>query len=125
MVENERPRSGCLTVYLVLVIVFSLLSAVQYLAMGAVVRAGLEQMGMSVPGWYLPLMGVLSLAQIAFAIGIWQWKRWGVYGFVGLSLLSIVFNMVAGISPVFTIIASAIGLGILFFVVRPLWDHFE
>jgi hypothetical protein len=125
MVENERPRSGCLTVYLVLMIVFSLLGAVQYLAMGGAMRQTMAQLGTTLPGWYLPVMGVFSLASVATAVGIWQWKRWGVYGFVGISLLSLVINLVAGISPGFSIIASVVGLAILFYLVRPLWDHFE
>jgi Sec-independent protein secretion pathway component TatC len=93
--------------------------------MGPSIQRTMQGLGVQVAGWYYPVMGVISLLNMAAVVGIWQWKKWGVYLYVGLSVLSIVLSVIAGMSPVMVIVSSLIGFAILFFLVRPLWDHFE
>ena len=43
----------------------------------------------------------------------------------GAGLPGIPLAIVAGTSPVMVILSSVIGIAILTFLIRPLWDHFE
>jgi len=47
--------------------------------------------------WLIPVLFILSLATLISGIGMWNWKRWGIYLFAGASLVSIaVYLMLTG-----------------------------
>lgn len=108
----QKQRHGCLTAWLVLVIIANALVALLYVAGGGVVAASLP----SARGWLVPVLAVLALANVAFAIALFLWKRWGFYGFVASSLVGLVVNLAAGINPaqaVFGLVGVAILYGVL------------
>jgi hypothetical protein len=108
----QKQRHGCLTAWLVLVIIANALVALLYVAGGGVVAASLP----SSRGWLVPVLAVLALANVAFAIALFLWKRWGFYGFVASSLVGLVVNIAAGINPaqaVFGLVGVAILYGVL------------
>lgn len=67
----------------------------------------------------MPLTGLWALADCVFAIGIWKWKRWGVYGFIGSSLVAFLVNLMTT-GFVLALLGLA-GVGILIVLVRPAW----
>lgn len=108
----QKQRHGCLTAWLVLVIIANALVALLYVAGGGVVAASLP----SARGWLVPVLAVLALANVAFAIALFLWRRWGFYGFVASSLVGLVVNLAAGINPaqaVFGLVGVAILYGVL------------
>jgi hypothetical protein len=106
-----KQRHGCLTAWLVLIIVANALVGVAYLATaGTLTRTG------TVPGWAIPVLILLSLANVGLAIALFMWKRWGFYGFVATSLIALVVNLAIGLSvaqAVFGLVGVAVLYGVL------------
>lgn len=115
----ERKRGGCLTAFLILALVVNPLLGLYYLVQGATI----SQMLPNVPTWIIPVLGVLSLVNFGFIIAIWRWKKWGVYGFVGLTAIVLVINLLTiGITA---IPAGVLSLAVLGFLLRPVWDDMD
>ncbi len=63
--------------------------------------------------------GMGAILNIFFAVAMWKWKRWGVYGFGITSLAVFVFDAIyLGLLP---IVLFVIVVVIWFFVLRPAW----
>lgn len=73
--------------------------------------------------WILTLMVVHFLANIVAAVGIWYWKKWGLYVYVGSTILALVVGLLA--VGVWSIFYMAFPLIILGYVLRNKWDYFE
>ena len=133
--SHPRKRGGCLTAFLVVVLVGNLWSALSTLLAGPI------------PDFppALPVVAVfLSLAQCVFVVGIWKWKRWGVYGFVATVLVGIainvhIFGVLEALPPgeplAFVLVIKAfqitlcllplIGLAIFLVLIRRVWSQME
>lgn len=117
--STERKRGGCLTAFLVLMLIANPLTGLYYLFAGSTVRQALPSM----PGWVIPVLALFALANFVFALGMWNWKKWGVYGFAASSLLIFVVNVIAiGFVPA---LLGLVGLVILAFLVRPVWNQMK
>jgi hypothetical protein len=116
---QERKRGGCLTAFLILMLIANPLAGLLYLLAGSTLAHFLP----NVPQWAILTFGVLAFANLIFALGIWSWKKWGVYGFVGSSLVAFTINALTlgTISALF----GLIGVTILAFLVRPVWTAME
>ena len=73
------------------------------------------------------LIGI-SIFQIIFLIGIWLWKKWGVFGYAAITLISpivaflgkesfseVVINLITSLSLIF----------VLYLLAKPKWRFFE
>ena len=114
-----RQRGGCLTVFLVLMVLGNLLVALSYFFGGAVVRESVP----ALPEWAIPALGVLGLANAAFAIAILRWKRWGAIGFALSSLAVFAINWI-GLGPLYAALGLA-GIAFLAILVQPIWREME
>lgn len=121
--STEKKRGGCLTAYLILMLIANPLIGLYYLLAGSTVR----QSHPTLPEWAIPVLGLLSFANFAFAIGVWKWKRWGVYGFVGSALVAFLFNVMSG--EILVVLGGLVGVVILAFVlaflIRPVWHQMD
>ncbi|GAB6188031.1 hypothetical protein [Thermopirellula anaerolimosa] len=117
--SQPRKRGGCLTAWLVFLILANLWVALQNLVAGAIARQAIPDL----PAWVMPLTGLWALADCVFAIGIWKWKRWGLYGFIGSSLAAFVVNLMT--TGFVLALLGLVGVGILAFLLRPVWRHLE
>lgn len=71
----------------------------------------------------LTLMIVHSLANIAAAVGIWFWKRWGLYVYAGSTLLALVVGIISvGMWSTFSIILPFV---ILLWLLQEKLPYFE
>ena len=59
-----------------------------------------------------------------FALAVWRWKKWGVYGFLGTTVVAMICNVAMGVA-LMTIALGLIGAVILVALVRPRWAHFS
>jgi hypothetical protein len=114
----ERKRGGCLTAFLLLATVANPLVGVYYLAQGS----ALSRLLPDIPTWIFPLLGILSLANFGFIIAIWQWKKWGAYGFFTTAAIVFVINVLTIGAGAFT---GLIGVALLGLLLRPVWDAME
>jgi hypothetical protein len=44
--------------------------------------------------WVLPVLALVSLAGIVAAVGMWYWKKWGIYLYVGASVVAMVIHII-------------------------------
>lgn len=112
---ETRKRSGCLSAFLVLAMIANPLIAL-------LTWIGAADMPSSVQ----PLMvfgGLLNLACLGFAIGIWKWKRWGVYGYVISLGLFVVLNFMVG--DVAGAVRGLAPIGLLVLLISPVWKQLD
>jgi hypothetical protein len=95
------------------------LTGLYYLLAGSTVRQSLPNL----PAWAVPVLGLLALANFVFAIAIWKWKKWGMYGFVGSAVVAFLVNLI-GIGILGSLF-GLVGLAILAFLLRPVWNQMD
>jgi hypothetical protein len=112
-------RPWYLTAWLVLIFIAAFLALIGYTLGGAAVRAQFP----SLPSFVIPLFALLTLAELAATILIWEWKKMGFYLFVGAAVIATVFNLLY-IGPA-SVVEAGIGVLILYLVMRPVWSNFK
>ena len=118
--ESIQPeRGGCLTAFLILSLIGLPIAGLITLFGGSSSSLSL----LLVPKWYYPVMGIVSIADFIFVLGMWNWKKWGVYGYASASILGFFINvMTTGLSGA---LLGLVSLVILYFLIRPVWDKME
>jgi hypothetical protein len=84
----EKRRHGCLTAYLIFMMVVGVLGAVVYFFAGSFVAQGNPE----IPPYLRPLFGVVNLLITPAAYALWKWKKWGFWLFVGIALFGATIN---------------------------------
>ena len=115
---NENPnvikqRHGCLTAWLVLMIILNSLTAIVYLFAGDMIAKNLPG-GISTP--MLILLAILGIANVCFSVLLFQWKKWGFLGFIITSIGALIINLSIGLGigqSLFGLVGLAILYGIL------------
>jgi hypothetical protein len=117
---NNKNRGGCLTAFLGLMLLANPVTAFFY-----VVGADWMKRAMPLaPDWAFPTLAVMGALNTAFAFGVLRWKKWGVFGIVALSVVTLIVNLVIGVAP-FNAFMGFAGPAILVVLVRPLWRGFS
>ena len=108
---EPKKRHGCLTAWLVLMIIVNSLAALIYL-FG---RALIYQSVPNLPGWAFPVLFVGLLFNVACAIALLKWKKWGFWGFSASAVLALILNLSfgMGVSSIGGLIGVAILYGVL------------
>jgi hypothetical protein len=75
MLENKQCH-GCLTVWLVLMIVANSLTALVYLFGSDMLKQSLP----TAPGWTFPALAVLCAFNLTCSIALFKWQKWGLLG---------------------------------------------
>lgn len=88
-----KTRHGCLTAWLVFMIIVNAATALMYLFGGE--RIGLMLPDM--PGWALPILIAVGAFNLVCAIALLQWKKWGFWGFCATSVVVLVVNLMANL----------------------------
>lgn len=129
MSEEMRKRTGCLTVFLVLAIAFNLVLSLFFYLYPYVWQlitgpVDPEELIFPMPNWQLLLFGILGLISSVCLVAIWKWKKWGLYGFVGIFLISTAIRILTG-EPIYTAILPFIGLTILLALISSVWKYMD
>jgi hypothetical protein len=112
-------RGGCLTAFLIFMLITNPLVAIYYFVSGSSVTQALPAM----PAWIIPILGVGSIANFIFALAIWKWKKWGMYGFAASA--GIVFFINAIYINILTALWGLVGIGLLAYLLRQVWSQME
>jgi len=89
---EQKRRHGCLTAYLVVVIVGNSAVTLAYLLGGAEAYPW-------IPWWALALIVFASIFIVVSAIALLKWKKWGFWVFLG-SIVGIFWvNLLIGVGP--------------------------
>ena len=112
--EVPKERHGCVTAWLVLMIIGSGLSAFAYLFQGDAISAVLPS---SPSKMLLSGLAIMGLLNVAFAVMMLQWKKMGFYGFAASACIVFVINLSIGIGFVQSIFGLA-GVAILYAILQ-------
>jgi hypothetical protein len=115
----ERKRGGCLSAVVIVSMIVNMLAGLSYIFAGSRVLDAYPGM----PGWVIPIYTVLCLFGAVSAYGVWSWKKWGLYGFAFVSLISFIFNVIY--IGFLLSLSGFLGLVILYFLIRPVWKYME
>ena len=99
---EAKQRHGCLTAWLILMIIANSLTALIYLFASGLIMRNLPH----APAWTAPMLAVIGMANVVFSIALFQWKRWGFFGFLATGILTFVINLMIGLG----IVQSVLGL---------------
>lgn len=123
--EQLKQRHGCLTAVLVLMIIANSLTAIFYLFSGSTAARSLPQSS----EWALPVLIILGLFNVACAIALLRWKKWGFYGFLLSTIVTFTVNVAIGLN-IFQSILGFLGIAVLYWVLqigkeKKGWDQLE
>jgi hypothetical protein len=109
----QAARHGCLTAWLILIIIANTLGAIICLVLPFTVA----DLHTRLSAWFLPVMLIaflLSVAAIVCAVALFRWKRWGFYGYAIVKAVDIVLGALLGNpSALFGVVGIIILLGLL------------
>jgi hypothetical protein len=109
----KKERGVLLTIALIIMAVHGIFAAYLYSSTAPEVQRP----------WVIGLMVVHFLANIAAAVGIFYWKKWGLYVYAASTVLALVAGLVSiGIWSVFYMVLP---LAILGWMLRSKWNYFE
>jgi len=114
--RETKNRGGCLTYWLAYAAVIALL--VIYFVPNIV----------SNTQWFKNASIGITVFQIIFIIGIWLWKKWGVFGYAVTTMMTpvVAFIRVESISQAFISLIQSLSLIlVLYLLVKPKWQFFE
>jgi hypothetical protein len=114
----RKTRGTWLTIALVVIVLHGLLAAVYYAA------AKVDSAYMARP-WLISLMVVHFLANVAAAIGIWYWKKWGVYIYIVSTILAVIVGLITTGLGMVSIFYFALPLVIVGWLLRTKWAYFD
>jgi hypothetical protein len=109
----QANRHGCLTTWLVLVIVANAATAISTpLLYDAIRRTAPNASPTSVA-----VITIAAIANIIFALALFRWKKWGFFGFVASSLVAFGTNIYVGLGVVSSLVGLA-GICVLYWVLH-------
>ena len=115
----SRERGGCLTAWLILVLIANALIAFYYLTS----TSALQQV-YPVSSVVFLLLAVIGAVNVVSAIALWTWHKWGFYLFAITSVITLVINIGIGL-PIVSSLSGLIGVGILWYLLSKKWSAFE
>ncbi|MEP7284468.1 MAG: hypothetical protein ABI947_01710 [Chloroflexota bacterium] len=114
-----RERGGCLTAWLLLASLANPAGVLYYLLNGN----GLTRV-LHLGSWVIPTFTLIGVLITICVVGIWQWKKWGVQGFLILGTITFFLNLFTlGLSA--GTIGGLLGMGTVWYLVHNKWEQFE
>ena len=112
--NNPKQRHGCVTAWLILIIIGSSLSSLVYLFAGNRVAQSYPD---GISSSMLILLAVLGIGNVIFAILLFKWKKIGFWGFVSNSIAASFINVSIGLNIGQSFI-GLIGIAVLYGVLQ-------
>jgi hypothetical protein len=128
--ENQnvtKQRHGCVTAWLVLMIIANSLTAMAYFFASEMITKNLS---MDVSNSMIILLGIICIANVIFSVMLFQWKKLGFWGFIITSIGALIINLSIGLGITQSLF-GLVGIAILYGVLQikkdniPAWDNLE
>jgi len=110
---NEKKRHGCLTAYLVFMLIINSGTALVYLTSSNAIRNNLPNMA----DWSFAVLIIGSIFNLVCAVALFKWKKWGFWGFTGTSCIGFITNLYIG-TPIVSACLGLTGIAILYGVLQ-------
>ncbi len=111
--SGQKQRDGCLTAYLIFMIVVNSATALLHLVGSEAIKGEASNM----PGWAFPVMGIVGIFNLVCAIALFKWKKWGFWGFVASAVVTFCLNLYIGVELGFALL-GLLGVAILYGVLQ-------
>lgn len=124
---EEKKRHGCVTAWLILLIVANSLTALTYLVANDMIQQNLPT---PISDTMLYLLAVIGVCNVVFAVYLFKWKKWAFWGFIGSSVAATAINLSSGL-PVGQSLMGLIGIAILYGILqikqdgKSAWENLE
>ena len=116
MQEIKKKRGGCLTAWLILILIANL-----WIANNHFISLRPDSL-LPIPQWVIFILMVGSILNIVFAVAILRWKRWGVYGFGVIAIVLFIIDLTTG-RPLYIAPLGLVGIIVLLILLRPVWKY--
>jgi hypothetical protein len=113
MGAETKQRHGCLTAWLVLMIVGGIYGIYANLFNTALLKTAYP----NAPAWCFTALALLGVVHIVCAVGLLMWKKWGFYGIAALSVVGVGINVMIGLNIGFALL-GLVGVAILYGVLN-------
>jgi hypothetical protein len=80
-------------------------------------RDTIRQYSPSTPDWALLILAVTSIMNVACAVALLKWKKWGFFGFIATSVITFVVNLMTGLNIVHAL-GGLVGIAVLYGVLQ-------
>ena len=91
--SDQKKRHGCLTAYLIFMIVVNSLVALVYLLGSNFIKQNTPD----IPSWAMAVLGIFCAFNVVCAIALFKWKKWGFWGFLFSSIVALFVNLSIGL----------------------------
>lgn len=124
---ETKQRHGCVTAWLIMLIVVNSLTTLFYLLAGDTVSNLFPARNSDL---LIILLGVMGLLNVLFAIMLMRWKKAGFFGFVASSVVVMIINMNIGLGIAQSLL-GLIGIGVLYAIFQikrdgiSAWENLE
>jgi len=109
---ETKERHGCVTAWLIFVIVVNSIVGILYLI--SAIGAGMYD---TISPTMLLLLTVLSVINVICAVMLLQWKKVGFFGFVGTSIVAFIINLSLGMDTLQALF-GLVGIAVLYAVLQ-------
>jgi len=108
-VPQGKNRHGCLTAWLIMILITNPITILIYLFGGDTYSY--------LPSWFIPVMIVFSLINVGAAILLFKWNKLGFWLFCGSALVVVIINLAVGLAW-YLALSGPIGILLLFGVLN-------
>jgi len=117
--ESLKKRGGCLTAFLLFLIVVNAGTSLFYLLGADFLVSRLH----GFQTWQAYVLAAAGIINLVFLIMVYQWKKFGLYGIIGMSIIILAFNVYLGMGA--NAVLGLIGPIVLILVLRPVWKYMK
>ncbi len=112
-ITSHEKRHGCLTTWLILMIVANAATAISTPLM----YDSIKRVAPNASPATMALISIAGVANVIFAIALFRWKKWGFLGFVATSVIALITNLFIGVGIAQSVF-GLVGIGILYWVLN-------
>ncbi len=127
MEKVERQRHGCVTAWLIFLIIANSFTALTYLFLSDLI---IEHSPVEMSKSYLFALGFIGILNLIFAIFLLRWKKWAFRGFLFTTIITFAINIISGQS-FWQSLFGFLGIIILYGILQikeegvSTWNHLE
>jgi hypothetical protein len=124
---ESKQRHGCVTTWLILMIIGNSYSAISYLFMDDMLSQVLAE---PIPDSMRYALALVGITNLIFAIMLFQWKKWAFWGFAGTAIITLFINLSIGLG-IGPSILGLLGIVILYAILqikkdgKTAWENLE
>lgn len=91
--------------------------------------AGMRQAGLQPSPVGIGVIVICAIANVAFAVALFRWQKWGFYGFIATSAIALITNLSLGLG-IGQSLFGLIGIALLYWVLNmggsnKAWPHLK